>query len=155
MAALIIQGALANAPRVETSEVDAVLEQVPCSTLYRFAPREGVEYGAAFDWTLILDIAADLASISSGLWLLYEKFIGNEPERERHSAFLLVQIRHPDGRAKQLTIKCGTSSSEGFEEEFQRAIAELLEGGEQVDVRDLEATYDNGGQWVRVKRYDF
>ena len=152
---LFIQAHLANAKDAVSGEaVEEVLAGRADVALFRRTWRSGEMRNAAFEWSAVVSVAADLTTLATAFWLIYAKWLKKSPPAAKRSPFLVMQVRHPDGRFKQIVIRPGDSSEKEFMSSFTLAVEQLLQGAENPPASTLCEELEKQGAWVRIKRYE-
>ena len=119
--------------------------------IYIFRPTPGVIMGAAFDWTAILGVAADIIGIAGAFWAAYEHLIRKRTAKDaKKPPKFMLQVKAEPYAFVQIIINSDTTQEE-FVQQFVQAVDKLRDTADVAESgKSIQESYDASPNQERV-----
>jgi len=119
---------------------------------YYINPEPGHCVAAALDYTMLLSLAADFASLASLLWIAYDKFIGSRKSSPKDDAGIYIGIPFPNGKIMPFWIGNDYKDKDIFIETFVECIEELKQNPDSFRVAiNIKSEMEHSKIWAKRK----
>lgn len=118
--------------------------------VYKFSPEPG-QYYANVNWRGIIGDVANIATIATLIWAIYEAKI--EPElkkgEQEYTPSVIIQIKGQNNNFEQFKISGNYESKEIFIKEFTEKVEILRESNSSKE--NLIEKYEKSERWISIK----
>lgn len=118
--------------------------------VYKFSPEEGVFY-ASVNWRGIIGDVANLVTIATAIWAIYETKVKPEIENPTRNTTpsVIIQIKDKNNNYEIFNINGNYESKEIFIQEFTQKV-EILRH-QNTPNEDIYEIYEKSERWIRIK----